>query len=170
MADGSRVVVRRRVRRAFTLIEVLIVLAIVLALGGIVGVAVLGRGDDAKVDLARVDLNSLEAGLKQFRFDFGRWPTDDEGLAVLWDEEMLDPDADAEKWRGYLDKPLINDRWDNPYEYRAESEFGEEDGLYDLWSNGPDGEEGTDDDIMSRPSGDDFGGEMGGDDGMLPPP
>ena len=166
----SRVGAGRRVRRGFTLIEVLIVLAIVLALGGIVGVAVLGRSDEAKVDLAKVDLNTLEAGLKQFRFDFNRWPTDDEGLAVLWNQERLDPDADPEQWRGYLEQPLASDRWGNEFGYTAESEFSEDASQYDLWSNGPDGEEGTDDDITARPMGDDLDDMMGGDDGMLPPP
>jgi len=60
---------------------------------------------------------------------------------------VLDPEADPESYTGYLEEPLATDRWGNEWGYRAESETRE--GKYDLWSNGPDGEEGTEDDITS---------------------
>ena len=139
----------RSARRAFTLIEVLIVLGIVLALSAIIGVAVFQRGDDAKVSLAETDLNNITSALQLFRLDFERYPTEDEGIAVLWSEETLEVEDDAEesKWKGpYLQSPLPTDRWDNEWGYRDESEYGQP---YDLWSNGPDGEEGNEDDITS---------------------
>ena len=154
---------RRLQRAAFTLIEVMIVLAIVLALAGLVSVALFTRRDQAKIQLTEIDLKTIQNGIKQFRFDFERYPTDEEGVAVLWNSELLDAEADPEKYTEYLEEPLPRDRWDNEWGYRAESETRE--GKYDLWSNGPDGEEGTEDDITSWSAFEDdedgFGGPAG---------
>lgn len=164
--------VRRRVRRrrGFSLIEVLIVISLILVLGGLVAVTLFSRRDQADIDLTRVDMNTLNSALRQFRLDYRRYPTDEEGLAVLWDKEQLDPEADAAKYpaEGYLDRKLDTDRWGNEWGYRQVSENTEEEDAvqFDLWSFGPDGEDGTDDDITNWESdtegGDDFEG--------LPPP
>lgn len=160
----------RRRRGGFTLIEVLIVLAIVLALSAIVGLALFQRQDQAETQLAEQELNTLERAMRMFRLDFGRYPNEEEGLEVLWDSEALDADADEAKWTGpYLEEPIPTDRWDNEWGYRAESEHGNE---YDLWSNGPDGEEGTEDDITSWTEEDGEGDGAGGglEPGGAPPP
>lgn len=160
--DQSRIARARR-RAGFTLIEVLIVIAIVLALGALVGVAVLQRQDVAKADLGRAQLTQIQNALDLFYVDFGRYPNDEEGIEVLWNREVLDPDADEAKWVGYLRDPLPRDIWGNEWGYRGEDpEYGDR---YDLWSNGPDGEEGTDDDITSWSSDEDdgFGAGFGSD-------
>jgi general secretion pathway protein G len=133
----------------FTLIEVMIVIAIILALSGLVGVAVFAQRDSAKKDTAKVELNTIKRGLEMFRLDFDRWPKDEEGLAVLWDKSKLDPESDATKWKQYLTDPMPNDRWGHAWGYKQVSEHQSDDTKYDLWSNGPDGQEGTDDDITS---------------------
>ncbi len=140
---------RGRSAAGFTLIEVMIVIAIIVALAGLVGVALFARRDEAKVNLVRTDLATIKQSLKLFYLDFDRWPTDSEGLSVLWDKTKLDPDADQAKWKSYLEEPMPNDKWDQPWGYRAESESDPT--KYDLWSNGPDKEEGTEDDILSTP-------------------
>lgn len=147
---------RNRVARrspGFTLIEVIIVIAIVLALGGLVAYNVLGRQKQAKADICKIDMNNIKNALKNFRLDFDRYPKDEEGLKVLWDKTALavDSDADTAKWHKYLESALPNDRWDMPWNYKQVGEHnaeGDED-MYDLWSNGPDKQEGTDDDIVS---------------------
>lgn len=161
---------RRRVAQsAFTLIEVMIVIAIILALAGLVGVALFRQKDAATYQLAQTDVKTIQAAMKLFRLDFDRYPMEEEGLKVLWSKEGLDPDAQQGKWKKYLEEPLPKDRWNNEWGYRAESESEDRD--YDLWSNGPDGEEGTEDDITSwsDEEGDsefDFGGgDFGGDGG-----
>jgi len=152
MSGDTRMRSRRGWRAAFTLIEVMIVIAIVLALTGLVGYAVLGRRDEAKRDLGKIDLNSIGGALKQFRFDYDRYPTDEEGLKVLWDKSALSADAEQTKWHAYLDAPMPVDRWNNPWNYKAAGEHG--DGtMYDLWSNGPDKQSGTDDDLTSWGTG-----------------
>ncbi|GMV27378.1 MAG: hypothetical protein AMXMBFR58_34090 [Phycisphaerae bacterium] len=135
-------------RPGFTLIELLIVIAIIAALGGLVTVAVLGRKKEATAKLAETDLNSLKSGMKQFFLVYERFPTDDEGVEVLWNKEKLSPDADASKWHKFMEEPMPTDRWGTPWGYRQVSETGDEEN-FDLWSFGPDKQEGTDDDIKS---------------------
>ncbi|MCA9288740.1 MAG: type II secretion system major pseudopilin GspG [Phycisphaerales bacterium] len=148
-------------RRAFSLIEVMIVIAIILAISGLVALTLFGRRDQAEADLARVEFDQLRRALNLFRLDFNRYPTDEEGIAVLWNKEQLDPEADQEAWKEYLDDPMTNDRWGNPWGYRQQSEETEDATKFDLWSFGPDGEEGTDDDIVSwRTAGDEEGGDL----------
>lgn len=152
-------------RAGFTLIEVMIVIAIIVALAGLVGVALFARRDEAKINLVRADLGTIKHAMKLFQFDFERWPTDAEGIAVLWDKSKLDPEADQSKWKGYLDEPMPTDKWDQPWVYRAESDTDPT--KYDLRSTGPDKEEGTDDDILGQAKAED---ETGGSGVDGPPP
>ncbi|MFU8829279.1 MAG: type II secretion system major pseudopilin GspG [Phycisphaerales bacterium] len=147
----------RRHRRGFTLIEVMIAIAIVVALIAIVGINVIGQRDTANVGQARAQMRNIEAALDNFYLAFNRYPTDDEGLEVLWNREALDfeNEEDEQKWQRFLNNAIPRDVWGNEWGYRAESEFGRR---YDLWSNGPDGEEGTDDDITSWTAEDEAGG------------
>lgn len=162
---ASGTVARRARRRAFTLIEVLIALAIVLALSALIGVAVFSQRDKAEVQLAQTELNTLENAINMFRLDYNRVPMEEEGLEVLWNREALDPDADQDAWTKYVEKPMTTDRWGNEWGYRAESEYGAD---FDLWSNGPDGEPETEDDITSWEGLEGGEGGMGGD--FMPPP
>lgn len=135
-------------RRAFTLIEVMIVIAIILALSGLIGVALFSRRDDAKRDTVKIDLNNVKQALDLFRHDFERYPKDEEGVKVLWDKTALDAEADQTKWKGYLKEPMPTDRWGSPWGYRQVSEHGDE-SRFDLWSYGPDKQDGTEDDLTS---------------------
>ncbi|MFG0312748.1 MAG: type II secretion system major pseudopilin GspG [Phycisphaerales bacterium] len=158
---------RRTRARGFTLIEVMIVIAIVLALTAIVGLALFGRKEQADVSLTQTDINNMKRAMNLFRLDFNRWPTDEEGVAVLWSKELLDPESDETKWQKYLQEPLEKDRWGNEWGYRQLSER-EDESEYDLWSFGPNGEDenGEGDDITSWRKDID---EMGGDGLMTPP-
>ncbi len=137
-------------RSAFTLIELMIVITIIVLLGGLVVYNLLGAKDEAKSGIAKAQMQQIERGLKEFRFKFDRYPNESEGLAVLWSRETLDPEADPNetKWKRFMEKPVPNDPWDQPWNYRPVSEHGDET-TYDLWSNGLDKEEGTKDDVVS---------------------
>lgn len=164
MRNGSRY---RAHTRAFTLIEVLIVLAIIVALAGLVGVALFQRRDEAKVDLAKTDLGTIKSAMQMFYLHFERYPTTEEGIAVLWDKSMLDDPELEDKWGGYLAGKMEKDKWGNEWGYEQLSYNS-----YRIWSVGPDGEEDTDDDLVEtvRPIGsdDDDMGSLGDD--LLPPP
>ncbi len=138
----------RRRRRAFTLIEVMVVILIVLALGGLVLFNMMGTRDKADADLGRIQLDQVKQALKMFKLTFGRYPTDEEGLKALWDKEALTEDDDKKKWQKLLDEPMPKDRWGTEWGYRQVGEHGDE-AMYDLWSFGPDKQEGTGDDIVS---------------------
>ncbi|MBL8962957.1 MAG: type II secretion system major pseudopilin GspG [Phycisphaerae bacterium] len=149
----------RRVARGFTLIELLIVIAIIAALGGLVTVALLGRKKEATRGLAEHDLSVIKQGMKLFYLTYERFPTEEEGVEVLWNKDLLSPDADAAKWKKFLDEPMPMDRWGSPWGYRPVSEHGDEE-TCDIWSPGPDRQDGTEDDITSwKTEADGLGGE-----------
>lgn len=135
-------------------------IGIILLLAGISGLVLFGRRDQADRDVAKVQLDGIERALRMFYNDYRRYPTDDEGLAVLWDKSKLDAEADAALWAGYLE-PLGDDPWGNAYEYLEESEDYDPEAddafqvPYEIWSNGPDGEPDTDDDIRMETAGSD---------------
>ena len=135
-----------RVRRGFTILELLIVIGILLAIGGLVLVNVLGASEKADAGNTRIQLQAFEQALEQFKAEMKRWPSEEEGIVVLWSASNLESDEDRDRWGGpYLKKPAPQDLWGNDWIYRQPSEI---EGLdYDLISVGPDGEEGTEDDI-----------------------
>jgi general secretion pathway protein G len=137
--------------RGFTLIEVLIVIAILLAIGGLVLVNVMGRKQQADADLQLVQFKAIDGAMDQFKLDMKRYPTEEEGLAALTNKSVIQDETEAALWRGpYLKQVITKDKWNHDLIYRNPSEsLGE--GAYDLISFGPDGQQGTADDILNHP-------------------
>jgi general secretion pathway protein G len=108
-----------------------------------------------------VQFDQVDAAMKRFRLDIKRWPTEEEGIAVLWNREALEDEDEQSRWRGpYLEQPVTEDKWGSALVYRNPSEdLGE--GFYDLVSFGPDREEGTEDDITNHDRLRDEDGEIG---------
>lgn len=144
--------------RGFTLIEVMIVILIIVAIGGLVAFNAIGSKKKADTGLATADFNTLKSTLKQFYFEHNRYPTDEEGIKVLWDKAAMTDEEAAKKWTKLLEAPMAKDRWGNEWQYRQKSEHGDED-TYDLWSAGPDKQEGNEDDIVSWTKEEGAGGE-----------
>ncbi len=128
-------------RRAFTLIELLLVLVILAALAAVVVPKFTRRSEQARITAARTDIANLEVALDSFEVDTGRYPTTQEGLAAL-----IEAPSNLKGWNGpYIKRGVPKDPWGNPYIYTCPGRHNT-DG-YDLQSLGPDGQEGGDDDI-----------------------
>lgn len=126
--------------RAFTLIELLLVMVILAVLAAVVVPKFANRSQQAKDTAAKTDLASIGTSLDAFEIDNGRYPTTEEGIAAL----TTPPPSLATTWKGpYLKKAAVADPWGNPYVYRFPGQGGNN--TYDLYSTGPDGREGTDD-------------------------
>ena len=114
----------------YTLMELLVVLAILGLLAAIATPMVLRYLDSAKVSTAKTEISNLEAGLDLFKYDAGRYPTNDEGLQAL-----VAAPTGVTGWNGpYIKKTTgLKDPWGQPYHYRFPGQHGE----YDLYSDGP---------------------------------
>ena len=135
---------RIRRRRGFTLMEILLVLAILVILGSLVGVGYFQIKKNADVDATKTQIRMLEEAVGQYRLHVGKFPSGDQGLDSL---RIQPPDAPAGKWRGpYLERELPLDPWGNPYVYQEiQDQTGEP--SFEIMSNGPDGASGTPDDV-----------------------
>ena len=134
---------RRRGRPAgFTLIELLLVLVILAVLAAVVVPRLAKRGEQAKNAAAQTDISTLDAAIDTFEIDTGRYPTAQEGLNALTEQP-----SGLQGWKGYLKKPAPNDPWGNPYVYRIPGQHNTEG--YDLFSFGPNGQEGDADDVTN---------------------
>ena len=130
-------------RRAFTLLEVLMVIVILGILVAVVSTQIVGQGERARVDLTRTEIKGkLVNAVEQFRLHMNRLP---ESL-----EELLNKPTDdesAKRWGGpYIDKASLKDAWEREYHYELDSESMNG---YMIGSEGKDGSWGTDDDIKS---------------------
>ncbi len=140
----------RAAHRGLTLIEVMIVIAILLAIGGLVVVNLLPAKDRADADLTTSQIDQFDAALKMFKLNMGRYPTEDEGLRALWSEEAIEDEEEVTNWDGpYLENPKPQDHWGTEWLYRYPGEIRGE-SFYDIISLGPDKEEDTDDDITNH--------------------
>ncbi|NLY89632.1 MAG: type II secretion system major pseudopilin GspG [Firmicutes bacterium] len=121
----------------FTLLEIVAVLILVAALLALVGPPVMKRLDEGRVKTAQAQLAMLKGALDFYRLDTGTYPSTEEGLAAL----VRKPEAGSPRWQGpYLDGPVPEDPWGNPYVYRYPGERNPEG--FDLYSLGADGREG----------------------------
>lgn len=128
-----------------TLVEMLVVLAILTFLALMVAPRVIGYLGQAKTDTAKIEIENISTALDLYRLDVGSYPDEDQGLDAL-----VEAPADAESWNGpYLRKAeAINDPWQRPYNYRIPGEHGEFD-LFTLGADDAAGGEDQDQDVGS---------------------
>lgn len=119
-------------RRAFSLLEMMLVLLIITTLVGIVVVNMTSRSQRANIQTTTISMKQIENALKEYHFNNGGFPTTNEGLAVLV------PD--------YLER-LPRDAWKEDFEYISPT--GDPARPYMIISMGPDREPGTEDDIIN---------------------
>lgn len=137
----------RAARRAFTLLEVMMVLVILGVIAVLVLTQIGGASERAKIDAAGIAVKGpLSSALELFKANTGQYPSTDLGLGALierpGDEEI------AAKWSGpYLKAESLKDPWNSDYIYAFPGQVNET--SFDLSSAGPDKVEGNDDDITN---------------------
>ncbi len=138
---------RKKAQRGLTLIELLVVIVILGILSTIVAVNVLPAGDRARVQSAQTQVDMLESAVRQYKLDMTHFPSQDQGLTALVQMPQNERNAAAYRPGGYLEsRELPTDPWGNPYQYAIPGEGGAE---FDIYSYGPDGRPGGNDDIGS---------------------
>ena len=127
--------VARTGERGFTLVEILVVVAIIGLVMGLVGPRVVSYLSDSKVKAARIQIEGFSAALDLYFLDAGRYPSASEGLSAL----VKKPEA-ATSWNGpYLKRNAVpNDPRGRAYVYAAPGQHGP----FDITSLGPEGREG----------------------------
>ncbi|HHT9119480.1 MAG TPA: type II secretion system major pseudopilin GspG [Candidatus Hypogeohydataceae bacterium YC41] len=132
-------------RAGFTLLELLIVIAIIGLLASIVAPKLIGRVGKSKTVIAKAQVESFTTALETYRLDTGEYPPQEQGLKAL-----IEKPSNVQNWHGpYLRKKIIpDDPWGQPYIYRYPGKQGD----YDILSYGADkreGGKGEDEDIVS---------------------
>ncbi|GAB5413100.1 MAG: type II secretion system major pseudopilin GspG [Congregibacter sp.] len=128
--------------KGFTLMELLVVLAILGLLMSLVGPQVLNQLGGAKTKTALIQIRDLEQALEMYKLDVGRYPTTAQGL-----EALVEKPGATSGWNGpYLKGKLPQDPWKNDYLYKYPGDQSELD-IYSYGANGSPGGDGEDADI-----------------------
>ena len=126
-------------RGGFTLIEMLVIIAIIAVLAAVVAPEVFRNVGDANAGAARQQIELIGTALDSYRLDNHTYPTTEQGLSAL----RVEPTTGERprRWRGpYLRRAIPNDPWDRPYVYQSPGRHDPRG--YDLYSLGRDGREG----------------------------
>ncbi|MFA6129362.1 MAG: type II secretion system major pseudopilin GspG [Candidatus Omnitrophota bacterium] len=131
-----------KAKRAFTLIELMLVVIIIGVLGAMVLPRLAGRSEQAKSAVAKTDINAnIATALDLYELDNGRYPTTEQGLAALGTKPG--DLSEGSNWNGPYLKKEPKDPWGKDYQYKYP---GTHEGVdYDLYSLGADGIESDDD-------------------------
>jgi len=129
----------------FTLIEIMVVIAIIGILATLIVPKIMGRPDEARATAAKHDVGTLVQAFKLYRLDIGRYPTTEQGIKALVEKPTSEPVPQNWKAGGYLDS-VPKDPWGNAYQYLNPGTHGEID-VYSYGADGKPGGTGNDADI-----------------------
>ncbi|OFA32109.1 type II secretion system protein GspG [Glaciecola punicea] len=130
--------------QGFTLIEVMVVIFIIATMAAVVAPQIFNQRDSAKIKKAAIDIQALEGSLELYRLQTNTIPTTEQGLDALVNIPTIDPIPRSYPEGGII-KRLPEDPWGNAYVLLYPGEVGQ----YDIYSFGPDGLEGSEDDIAT---------------------
>ncbi|NRA71555.1 MAG: type II secretion system major pseudopilin GspG [Gammaproteobacteria bacterium] len=129
-------------QQGFTLLEIMVVIVILGILASMVLPSLFGNKEKAERQKVVSDITTLSSAMDMYRLDNSRYPTTDQGLEALVSKPDADPVPRDYREEGYINR-VPTDPWGNEYLLLSPGENGK----YDLFSPGLDGEEGTEDDI-----------------------
>ena len=139
---------QERRRRGFTLIEIMAVVVIMGMLMATLAVGIAGQLEKASITNARGQIARIEQALDFYKLDNKRYPNSDQGLDALVNKRTAAPVPRNWTPPGYVKSgEVLVDPWDQPFQYRQPGEHNPY--TFDIWSYGPDGVEGGDDDITN---------------------
>lgn len=144
-ADKRRFRRHRSGEAGFTLVELLVVMAILALLGSLVAPRVLAYLGSSRTKAANLQIQNITTSLELYKLDTGRYPKTQEGLVAL-----VSRTGNHRGWNGpYLKGGrLPSDPWGNPYRYRYPGRHGEFD-IYSLGADNREGGEGEDSDVKN---------------------
>ncbi|MCP5068696.1 MAG: type II secretion system major pseudopilin GspG [bacterium] len=126
----------------FTFLEIMVVVIIIGLLTTLVASNVISRGEQAKISIAKAQIQKLAQALELYRLDNGRYPTSEQGLQALITEPQSDPRPRRYPAGGYARPGDLSDPWAMEFKYVAPGTRNAH--SYDIISYGPDGVEGGD--------------------------
>lgn len=133
---------QQKKNKGFTLLEIMIVIAILGMMATLVVPNLMGQTDEAKIKSTAIDIQSVAKTLDLYYLKAGNYPTTEQGLEALVSMPEIEPVPRNYPEAGFLPK-VPEDQWGNELQLVSPGEIGK----YDLFSMGPDGEAGTEDDI-----------------------
>lgn len=120
-----------------TIIEILIVIALMGTILTLIATNILDVGESARRDAAIIAMQKIQSSLDMYRIHNYRYPSTEQGLQAL-----VDKPQEGSRWRGpYIDSKQLEDPWGNPYQYQSDGR------TFQILSSGPDGTFGTGDDL-----------------------
>ncbi len=126
----------------FSLLEIMVVLVIIGMILSIVAPNIIGQQEEAALDKARLDIQQIEDAMSMYKLRNNVYPTTEQGLEALVTATDVEPIPKRFPDGGFI-KKLPLDPWGNPYQLLSPGEVGK----IDIFSMGPDGQAGTEDDI-----------------------
>jgi len=138
----KRYITDKQRQRGFTLVELLLVLVILALIAGLVLPGIIGKAESAKVKAASSQISRISMSVESFYLDTGTAPS---SL-----DDLVNEPSGVTGWNGpYIKNSLLKDPWGEPYKYSVPGDHGAD---FDIWSYGPDrqqGGEGKNADITS---------------------
>ena len=137
----------RKIRSAFTMVELMAVLIILGLLMTVVVGNFVSMVDKGRVKTTKASLKQLHSAVNRFKMDTGRFPNEDEGLTAL-----VEQPTDVDNWEpsGYLETTEVSqDGWNNDFIYELYPESGKPFVVISYGADGEEGGEGHDADLFS---------------------